>query len=85
MLDEADRILDMGFEAELNSIIGNLPPSTQRQTMLFSATQTRRVRDLARLSLDAPEFLALHEMNAAAVTPEQLVRHCTWVHRGLRG
>lgn len=49
MLDEADRILDMGFREQLNSILEYLPPS--RQTMLFSATQTKSVKDLARLSL----------------------------------
>lgn len=49
VLDEADRILDMGFRDQLNSILEYLPPS--RQTMLFSATQTKSVKDLARLSL----------------------------------
>ena len=49
MLDEADRILDLGFSQALDAIISNLP--TERQTMLFSATQTKSVRDLARLSL----------------------------------
>jgi ATP-dependent RNA helicase DDX10/DBP4 len=39
VLDEADRCLDMGFEATMNSIIENLPP--KRQTLLFSATQTK--------------------------------------------
>ncbi|XP_014319357.1 ATP-dependent RNA helicase DDX18 isoform X2 [Myotis lucifugus] len=49
VIDEADRILDVGFEEELKQIIKLLP--TRRQTMLFSATQTRRVEDLARISL----------------------------------
>jgi ATP-dependent RNA helicase DDX10/DBP4 len=49
VLDEADRILDLGFSQALDAIIGNLP--TKRQTMLFSATQSKSVRDLARLSL----------------------------------
>lgn len=49
VLDEADRILDMGFRDQLNSILEYLPPS--RQTMLFSATQTKSIKDLARLSL----------------------------------
>lgn len=41
MLDEADRCLDMGFEKTMNSIIENLP--LERQTLLFSATQTKYV------------------------------------------
>jgi len=39
VLDEADRILDMGFAQTMNAIIENLP--SERQTLLFSATQTR--------------------------------------------
>ncbi|KAK0569747.1 ATP-dependent RNA helicase dbp4 [Tilletia horrida] len=57
ILDEADRILDMGFAPTLNAIVENLPK--QRQTLLFSATQTRRVKDLARLSLVEPEYVAV--------------------------
>ncbi|GAA5895787.1 RNA-dependent ATPase HCA4 [Sporobolomyces salmoneus] len=59
VLDEADRILDMGFSASLNAIIANLPKS--RQTLLFSATQTKSVKDLARLSLQSPEYVAVRE------------------------
>lgn len=59
MLDEADRILDMGFSASVNAIIANLPKS--RQTLLFSATQTKSVKDLARLSLHDPEYVAVRE------------------------
>ncbi|CAO2636625.1 ATP-dependent RNA helicase DDX18 [Lemmus lemmus] len=50
VIDEADRILDVGFEEELKQII-KLLPAVRRQTMLFSATQTRKVEDLARISL----------------------------------
>ncbi|XP_049995724.1 ATP-dependent RNA helicase DDX18-like, partial [Alexandromys fortis] len=49
VIDEADHILDVGFEEELKQIIKLLP--VRRQTMLFSATQTRKVEDLARISL----------------------------------
>ena len=42
VLDEADRILDMGFSATLDAILQNLPGD--RQTMLFSATQTKSVK-----------------------------------------
>lgn len=59
VLDEADRILDMGFADTLNAIVGNLPKT--RQTLLFSATQTKSVKDLARLSLNNPEYVWVHE------------------------
>jgi ATP-dependent RNA helicase DDX10/DBP4 len=59
VLDEADRILDLGFAECVNAIIENLPKD--RQTLLFSATQTRSVKDLARLSLKDPEYVSVHE------------------------
>ncbi|XP_033112858.1 ATP-dependent RNA helicase HAS1-like [Anneissia japonica] len=49
IIDEADRILEVGFEEEMKQIIKLLPK--RRQTMLFSATQTRKMEDLARISL----------------------------------
>ena len=57
ILDEADRILDMGFARTLDAILQNLPK--KRQTMLFSATQTKNVKTLARLSLLEPEYVAV--------------------------
>lgn len=50
VIDEADRILEVGFEDEMRQIVKILP-SEDRQTMLFSATQTNKVEDLARISL----------------------------------
>jgi len=49
IIDEADRILEVGFEEEMKQIVRILPK--RRQTMLFSATQTKKVEDLARVSL----------------------------------
>ncbi|CAO3664112.1 unnamed protein product [Umbelopsis ramanniana] len=72
VLDEADRILDMGFQKELNAIVENLPK--QRQTLLFSATQTKSVKDLARLSLRDPEYVAVHE-KADHSTPQKLTQN----------
>ncbi|XP_021235908.1 probable ATP-dependent RNA helicase DDX10 [Numida meleagris] len=69
ILDEADRILDMGFADTMNAIIENLPK--QRQTLLFSATQTKSVKDLARLSLKDPEYVWVHE-KAKFSTPATL-------------
>ncbi|KAI2631630.1 P-loop containing nucleoside triphosphate hydrolase protein [Xylaria nigripes] len=50
VIDEADRILEVGFEDEMRQIIKILP-NENRQTSLFSATQTTKVEDLARISL----------------------------------
>lgn len=50
VIDEADRILEVGFEDEMRQIVKMLPKE-ERQTMLFSATQTTKVEDLARISL----------------------------------
>ncbi|KAG1715784.1 hypothetical protein ID866_1360 [Astraeus odoratus] len=50
VIDEADRILEIGFEEEMKKIISILP-NEGRQSMLFSATQTTKVQDLARISL----------------------------------
>lgn len=52
VIDEADRMLEVGFEAELNEIIKACP--RQRQTMLFSATMTDSVDELVKLSLNKP-------------------------------
>ena len=71
VLDEADRILDLGFQRTVNAIVDNLP--AERQTLLFSATQTKSVRDLARLSLHDPEYVAVHEHSQTS-TPHKLVQ-----------
>ncbi|OQV15828.1 putative ATP-dependent RNA helicase DDX10 [Hypsibius exemplaris] len=59
VIDEADRILDMSFARDMASIVEHLP--TPRQTLLFSATQTRSVKDLSRLSLDRPVVVSVDE------------------------
>ncbi|KZZ87723.1 ATP-dependent RNA helicase DBP4 [Ascosphaera apis ARSEF 7405] len=69
VLDEADRIMDMGFQSTVDAIVEHLPK--ERQTLLFSATQTKKVSDLARLSLKEPEYIAVHEA-ASSATPTNL-------------
>jgi len=71
VLDEADRCLDLGFAQAINSIVAALP--SDRQTLLFSATQTRSVKDLARLSLDKPVMVSVHE-NSEVATPDTLTQ-----------
>lgn len=73
VLDEADRILDMGFQRTLNALLEHLPPS--RQTLLFSATQTDSVKDLARLSLQDPVYVGVKEEGSQTATPKSLEQH----------
>jgi len=77
VLDEADRILDLGFKAAVNSILDHLP--RERQTMLFSATQTKSVKDLARLSLTNPEYVSTKDYSACP-TPTDLDQHYMMVN-----
>lgn len=65
-IDEADRILEIGFEDEMRQIVRLLPNET-RQSMLFSATQTTKVQDLARMSLrPGPLYINVHADLAAS-------------------
>uniref|UniRef100_A0A667Y5C8 ATP-dependent RNA helicase n=1 Tax=Myripristis murdjan TaxID=586833 RepID=A0A667Y5C8_9TELE len=79
VLDEADRLLDMGFEASLNTILGYLPK--QRRTGLFSATQTQELEKLVRAGLRNPVRITVKEKGVAASstqkTPSRLSNYYT--------
>ncbi|MFH4975911.1 hypothetical protein AB6A40_002620 [Gnathostoma spinigerum] len=70
-IDEADRILDLGFKDQMSAIVENL--SRERQTLLFSATQTKNIDDLTRLALKDPVYISVHE-KATQATPDKLVQ-----------
>lgn len=72
VLDEADRIMDLGFQTAVDALIEHLP--RQRQTLMFSATQSKKVSDLARLSLKDPEYVSVHQ-DASSATPTNLQQH----------
>lgn len=54
VLDEADRMLDLGFEEDVKKIISRLPRKTERQTVMFSATWPASVREMAASYLNNP-------------------------------
>jgi len=65
-IDEADRILEIGFEEDMRAII-KLLPKANRQTALFSATQTQNVADLARLAIqNKPVYVAAQETSSTS-------------------
>jgi ATP-dependent RNA helicase DDX10/DBP4 len=73
ILDEADRILDLGFREQLVKILDYLPPGEARQTLLFSATQTKSVKDMATLSINhkTVEYVGVHDHDDET-TPDRL-------------
>ncbi|KAG5153533.1 hypothetical protein AAZX31_05G014400 [Glycine max] len=72
MIDEADRILEANFEEEMKQIIKILPKN--RQTALFSATQTKKVEDLARLSFQTTPIYIDVDDGRTKVTNEGLLQ-----------
>ena len=65
IIDEADRLLEEGFEEEMRAIVKALP--VDRQTALFSATQTKRVEDLAKLAIQGvPTYVGVDDGEAEA-------------------
>ncbi len=72
VLDEADRMLDMGFIHDIRRILALLPK--RRQSLLFSATFSEPIRKLARGFLNNPVEIAVSPRNAAATTVKQ------WLH-----
>jgi superfamily II DNA/RNA helicase len=64
VLDEADRMMDMGFTDDLNKIISYLP--ADRQTLMFSATMPNQIRTLAKKILKDPEEISLSISKPAA-------------------
>ena len=71
VIDEADRMFDMGFIHDVRRIVAALP--SQRQTLLFSATMPADVDQLAAQILRDPERVEVKAANAAADTVEQSV------------
>ncbi|ODN86073.1 ATP-dependent RNA helicase DBP4 [Cryptococcus wingfieldii CBS 7118] len=78
ILDEADRLLDLGFLPALRAIVGHFTASTlpnsrpSRQTMLFSATQSSDLAALAKLSLYQPMYISCNKPGEEGAVPANL-------------
>ena len=71
ILDEADRMLDMGFIHDIKKVLALLP--ARRQNLLFSATYAAEIKRLADGLLDNPEFVEVARRNTAAEKVDQVV------------
>ncbi len=71
VFDEADRMLDLGFSKEISEVLELVP--TDRRTMLFSATYTQQIRNLAKIMLKDPEYIEVTPSNTAAESIVQKV------------
>lgn len=69
VLDEADRMFDLGFIADIRYLLRRLPPPDQRLNMLFSATLSLRVHELSYEHMNSPEII---EITPEQVTAEQV-------------
>ena len=75
VIDEADRLLDMGFWDELRDILRHIPPARDRQSMLFSATLDSNTKRIAASYMNNPKDVAVQPQQVTAEGIDQVVYH----------
>ncbi len=75
VIDEADRMFDMGFIPDLRYILRRLPPFDQRQNLMFSATLNQRVMELSYEFMNVPQKVSVTPEKMTAERVEQLLYH----------
>jgi len=75
VIDEADRLLDLGFAKDMRYILRKLPPYDKRQSMLFSATLSYRVMELTYEYMNLPEFISVTPQTVTVEGIEQSLFH----------
>jgi ATP-dependent RNA helicase RhlB len=75
VIDEADRLLDLGFAKDMRFILSKLPHYEKRQSMLFSATLSFRVMELTYEYMNLPEFVAVTPEEATVDGIQQVLYH----------
>ena len=75
VIDEADRLLDLGFAKDMRYILRKLPNYEKRQSMLFSATLSYRVMELTYEFMNLPEFIAVTPETVTVEGIEQSLYH----------
>ncbi|MBS1125355.1 MAG: rhlB [Nitrospirae bacterium] len=75
IIDEADRMFDMGFIDDLRYLLKKLPDYTRRQSMLFSATLSYRVMELAYEHMNLPEKISITPEQVTVEKVEQVLYH----------
>jgi ATP-dependent RNA helicase RhlB len=73
VLDEADRMFDLGFIDDIRFLLRRMPPPAKRQSLLFSATLSHRVMELAYEHMDSPETMKVEAENVTVDLVEQKV------------
>ena len=75
VLDEADRMFDLGFIDDVRYLLRQMPPAHERLNLLFSATMAEKVRELAYEYFNAPETVSIESEHATADNITQILYH----------